>query len=757
ARAKHHEYDRRGKHLRYQGLTFWSPNINIFRDPRWGRGQETYGEDPFLTGALAVQFIRGLQGDDPNYLKTVATSKHFAVHSGPEPDRHHFDARVSERDLRETYLPHFERTVREADVRSFMCAYNRVGGDAACGSSYLLDEILRGEWGWDGYVVSDCWALDDIFLNHKLVETPAEAAAMALKAGTDLDCGTNVFPYLVEAIESGMVEEADIDRAVKRLFTARFRLGMFDPPERVEYAQIPYSILDSGHHKMVAREVARQSIVLLKNDGLLPLPKDLGKIAVIGPNADQWLMLLGNYNGVPSDIVTPLRAIHEAVGEQTEVVFAQGSETATGSELHETVPSNVLFGPDGQPGLHVEYYAGVTIEGAPLFTGRDATLDANWHDAAPRDDLDDDDFGVRWTGILKPEVTGAYSLAVISTMRFEFFLDDELALRSSYNYRDEYGDPRQGRPKLIELEAGREYRIRLDAHETYSDAMVQFVWAPPRPDLEEEAVAAASGADAVILTLGLTPRLEGEEMPVHIEGFEGGDRTRIDLPDVQQQLMKRIVALGRPTVLVLLNGSALAVNWAQDNVPAIVEAWYGGQAAGTAIADVIFGDYNPAGRLPVTFYQSVADLPPFEDYSMSGHTYRFFEGEPLYPFGHGLSYTTFEYSNLQTNQESIARDGEITVTVDVTNTGLRSGDEVVQLYVRYLESDVDRPVKELKGFERISIDPGHTESVEFKVPVRELAYWDVDRKAWIVETKPVAIQVGASSADIRLSREINVE
>ena len=752
ARAKYHEYDREGKHHRYQGLTFWSPNINIFRDPRWGRGQETYGEDPFLSGTLAVQFIRGMQGDDPNYLKTVATSKHYAVHSGPEPDRHTFDALVSERDLRETYLPQFERTVREADVRSLMCAYNRVYGKAACGSPYLLDEILRGEWGFDGYITSDCGALGDIYKHHKLVETPAEAAATALKAGTDLECGKEAFPYLVQAVDSGLVDEADVDRAVKRLFTARFRLGMFDPPERVPYAQIPYSILDSESHKALALDVARQSMVLLKNDGMLPLRKDLGKIAVIGPNADQRLMLLGNYYGTPSDIVTPLRGIREAVGPETEVVYAQGSEPASGSPIHSVVPADVLFGPDGRPGLHVEYFAGASMEGEAVFTGRDAELNANWHAKAPRDDLAEDDFAVRWSGILRPEVTGSYNMDVISTMNFEFYINDTLALSSG-----EHDDPRPAQATSIELEAGRDYRIRLDAQETHGDAQLQLVWAPPPAGLEEEAVAAASDADAVILTLGLTPRLEGEEMRVHIDGFDGGDRTRIDLPDVQQQLMERIVALGKPTVLVLLNGSALAVSWADENVPAIVEAWYPGQAAGTAIADVLFGDYNPAGRLPVTFYKSVADLPPFDDYDMAGRTYRFFEGEPLYPFGHGLSYTTFEYSNLRTDTDTIPSDGEITVSLDVTNTGSRSGDEVVQLYVRYPNSDVDRPIKELKGFERISTDPGQTKSVAFKLPARELAYWSVDRHDWVVEAKPVEIQVGASSEDIRLSREMAVE
>ncbi|HEX7028089.1 MAG TPA: glycoside hydrolase family 3 N-terminal domain-containing protein, partial [Gammaproteobacteria bacterium] len=392
ARAKHHEYVRNGKRLRYQGLTIWSPNINLFRDPRWGRGQETYGEDPFLTGRLAVQFVQGLQGDNPDYLKTVATVKHFAVHSGPEPERHTFDAVIGERDFRETYLPMFRTGILEGGAYSLMCAYNRVNGEPACGSEYLLQDILREEWDFPGYVVSDCWALDDIHKHHKVTETPAEAAAMAVKAGTDLDCGTEVYPFLVEAVQKGLVTEAHVDTAVKRLFTARFKLGMFDPAERVEYAQIPYSVVDSDAHKKLAREVARKSMVLLKNDGVLPLKKDLGTLAVIGPNADQWLMLLGNYNGVPSDVVTPLRGIREAVSPGTKVLYAKGSELADNFPMFETLPSEVLFSSDGRkPGLKVEYFGNRDLKGKALYTETAAVLDANWHDKAPRKDMNDDD------------------------------------------------------------------------------------------------------------------------------------------------------------------------------------------------------------------------------------------------------------------------------------------------------------------------------------------------------------------------------
>ena len=617
ARAKHHEYVRAGSRQRYQGLTFWSPNINLFRDPRWGRGQETYGEDPFLTGRLAVQFIRGMQGDDPKYLKTVATVKHFAVHSGPEPERHTFDAVVSERDLRESYLPHFEAGIREGGAYSLMCAYNRVDGKAACGSDMLLKDILRGEWGFPGYVVSDCGAIDDIYARHRVVATAAQAAALAVKTGTDLECG-HVYANLVDAAKQGLITEQEIDTAVKRLFLARFKLGMFDPPDRVRWARISAGVLDQPSHRELARQLARESIVLLKNaGGVLPLRKDLGTLAVIGPNADQWRMLLGNYNGLPADPVTPLRGIREAVGKGTRVLYARGADLA-----------------DGFPGTDVS--------------------------PAPADTL------------------------------------------------------------------------------------------------QAEAVRVAAQADAVVLCLGLTAQLEGEEMRVAIEGFRGGDRTRIDLPASQERLLERIVAVGKPTVLVLLNGSALAVNWAEQHVPAIVEAWYGGQAAGSALADVLFGDYNPGGRLPVTFYKSVDDLPPFDDYHMAGRTYRFFKGTPLYPFGYGLSYTSFAYKNLRASAAALAAGDTLTVRVDVTNGGKRAGDEVVQLYVRHRGSSVARPREDLRGYKRLTLGPGETRTVAFPLAASTLAYWSPDAHRWVVENEPVEIAVGASSADIRLRRTIRV-
>ena len=756
ARAKHHEYVRNGSFGRYQGLTFWSPNINLFRDPRWGRGQETYGEDPFLTGKLAVQFIRGLQGDDPKYFKTIATVKHFAVHSGPEPERHAFDAVVNERDLRESYLPHFEMGIREGGAYSLMCAYNRIDGKPACASDMLVADILRGEWKFPGYIVSDCGAIDDIYLHHKVVQSAPEAAALAVKTGTDLDCG-RIYPNLAEAVKQGLISEAQIDTSLTRLFLARFRLGMFDPPEIVRWARTPFSVLDQPAHHELARQVARESIVLLKNErGTLPLRKDLGTIAVIGPNADQWRMLLGNYNGIPSDPVTPLRGIREAVSRHTRVLYAKGSDLADGFPLLETIPSSALRTPAGRRGLAGAYFGSRTLEGSPVFAKTDTTVEVDWHEGAPRQTMNPNDFGVRWTGTLRPPATGTYRLGVTTTMRAEVRLDDSLIVHTSYPQRDdEFPDPRLAQSEPIRLEAGHAYRIKVDAHESYGEAELELVWSTPTASLEADAVAAAKQADAIVMFLGLTARLEGEEMSVTLDGFRGGDRTSIELPGAQQRLLERIVAVGKPTVLVLLNGSALAVNRAQTNVPAIVEAWYPGQA-GNAIADVLFGDYNPAGRLPVTFYGSVSDVPAFDDYRMAGRTYRFFKGQPLYPFGHGLSYTTFTYANLRTSADSAGTNDTVLVSVDVTNSGKRSGDEVVQMYVEHVGSSVERPIRDLRGYRRLTLEPGETRAVQLPLPISSLAYWDGNGHRWVVEADQVRIRIGASSADLRLDHVVQI-
>lgn len=748
ARAKHHEYLRRDSHARYQGLTFWSPNINIFRDPRWGRGQETFGEDPFLTGRIAVPFIKGLQGNDPKYFKTVATVKHFAVHSGPESDRHTFDAVVSERDLRETYLPQFEMGIREGGAYSLMCAYNRLGGKAACASDPLLKDILRGEWKFRGYIVSDCGAIDDIFLRHKVAPDAATAAAMAVKSGTDLDCG-RIYPNLAESVKRGLITEAALDTSLVRLFLARFRLGMFDDPAHVRYAQTPFTVLDQPSHRALARTVARQSLVLLKNTGVLPLSKSLRSLAVIGPNANEPRMLLGNYNGEPADPITPLRGIREAVPNMT-VTYARGSDLVDGFPVLDSDGREWLTTPTGERGLRTEVFANRSLRGAPAFVRTDSSVNARWNDGAPRADLNGDDFSVRWTGVLRVPVTGTYRLGLVGTMKYRLFIDDSLRARSVYPQRnDEYPDPRLAQTPPLTLQAGTAYRVMVEAEESDGDAQLQLVMSVPSEQLENEALQAARNADATVLFLGLTARLEGEEMPVTLDGFAGGDRTRLDLPAVQQRLLERVVATGKPVVLVLMSGSAVAINWAQEHVPGILQAWYPGQAGGSAIADVLFGDYNPAGRLPVTFYRSEADLPGFSDYNMRGRTYRFFTGTPLYAFGHGLSYTTFAYRDLRVNRPALGARDTAVVSVLVRNTGSRAGDEVVQLYARHEGSRIPRAQRDLRGFRRITLAPGASQRVTFRVPVSSLRYWDETTHAWRLEADQVVFEVGASSADIR--------
>jgi len=731
ARAKHHEFVRRGKRGIYQGLTFWTPNINLFRDPRWGRGMETYGEDPYLTGRMAVAFIRGLQGDDPKYLKTVATAKHYAVHSGPESTRHVFDARIDDSDLRGTYLPHFEAAVKEGGAFSVMCAYNSVDGLPACANPPLLEKILRGEWGFPGYVVSDCGAIGDIYQWHKAAKTAPEGVAMAVKAGTDLDCGLE-YENVVPAVRQGFLAESDVDQAVRRLLTARFKLGMFDPPAMVRWARIPYSENETAEHQALALEVARKSIVLLKNEGrLLPLKRDLKTIAVIGPNADSVEVMLGNYNGEPSHPVTPLAGIRQKVGTKTRVLYARGSDLAEGMPLFETVPESALFTSDGadrKPGLMAEYFNTAAFNGRayfsqafvsqamrkaavipsdvrPLFTRVDREVDFDWRDGAPRADMDDDNFGVRWSGFLAPKISGKYQLGAIGLNAYEVYLDGKRLVERDNVHERGY------EWQTVDLQAGKLYPIRVDFHEVHGDADIRLVWARPHAGYEEEALAAARQADVVLMFLGLSPRLEGEEMRVQVEGFSGGDRARLDIPHVQQALLERVSAIGKPVVLVLLNGSAVAVNWAREHVPAIVELWYPGQAGGAALADVLFGDYNPGGRLPVTFYRSENQLPAFDNYSMKNRTYRFFEGEPLYPFGYGLSYTTFTYRDLQVPAEARA-GSEVNVSAAVTNTGQRAGDEVVQLYIKHAGI-----VRELKGFQRVTLDPGQSRTLTFRLPL----------------------------------------
>ncbi len=749
ARAKHHQFASEGNRGIYQGLTFWSPNINIFRDPRWGRGMETYGEDPFLTNTTAVQFINGLQGDDPKYLKTVATSKHYVVHSGPEPARHSFDAVTTSRDFRDTYLEAFRMTVKDADVYSVMCAYNRYMGEACCGSDYLLNQLLRDELGFEGYVVSDCGAIRDIYQGHNIKETAPEAAALGIISGTDLNCG-GTYPSLVEAVDQGLISEEQIDVAVKRLMLARMKLGMFDPPGMVPYTGLDTEIVASEEHKKIALETARKSMVLLKNDkGALPLNSSEGTYAVIGPNADDLEVLSGNYNGIPTNPVTPLQGIREKIGDENRVLYARGCNHAENLPYVEAIPDAYFFKDPGktEKGLHASYFDNLDRSGEPVQSGTVSNIDFYWWDRAPLEALEDDTFSIRYEGYLVPPISGEYYIGTEAQNYSELYIDDSAIIKQGHVHHASKVY------KKITLNAGEAYHIRCEMHNYHGDASVRLFWQVPGQDLFREALETARKADKIILFLGLSPRLEGEEMRVEVEGFEGGDRLSLDLPKVQQQLTRAIYAIGKPVILVLLNGSALSINWADQYIPAILEAWYPGEKAGEAIADVIFGDYNPAGRLPVTFYKSVKDLPPFEDYNMMERTYRYFGGPVLYPFGHGLSYTTYEYGKpILSGNEFTLNSGQLELRVDVSNTGELEGEEVVQLYLSQNDHSEVRPVKELKGYKRISLAAGETKSVSFEIDADLLEYYDTEKESYSVFPGMYTLMVGPSSDDRLLQK-----
>ena len=712
ARAKHHEFISEGKRGIYQGLTFWTPNINIFRDPRWGRGLETYGEDPYLTGRIGVNYIKGLQGDDPKYLKVVATAKHFAVHSGPEKSRHEDNYQTSTKDLFETYLPAFEAAVKEAKVHSVMCAYNRFREEACCGSNLLLQKILRDDWSFDGYVVSDCWAINDFWEpgKHELVKTPAEASALAVSRGTDLNCGDCYDPNLKEAVLKKMVDEEKIDLALTRLMTARFKLGMFDSEADVIWSKIPYSVVASQEHYDLSEKIAKESMVLLKNqNNTLPLSKNIKSIAVIGPNANSKQALLGNYHGTPKNYNTPLKAIMDKLPNAT-INYALGSDIAIGWPTLNTIPSSVLKNGENK-GLKAEYFKNTNWEGTPEFIRKDSVVDFIWTLKKPIDNLKTDDFSVKWTGQLVPNESGKYRIGLRASSAGKLYFDGDLKF--------EFKDDHEPKTKYfdIDLQSGIGHEIKIEYYNYHSDPQAQFVWAKMDQDLITPALEAAKKSEVVVMCLGLSPDIEGEEMPVLLEGFDKGDRSDITLPKTQIELMKKIQALGKPTILVLMNGSALAVNWAADNIPAILEAWYPGEFGGNAIADVLFGDYNPAGRLPVTFYKSVDDLPDFKNYNMENRTYKYFKGDPLFPFGHGLSYTSFAYTNLNI-PDTLSINNDLEITVDVKNTGAVNGDEVVQLYVSH-EGKVDAAIRTLVGFERIHLKAGETKKLSFSISPKQ--------------------------------------
>ncbi|MBO9713923.1 glycoside hydrolase family 3 protein [Sphingomonas sp.] len=701
----------------YRGLTVWSPNINIFRDPRWGRGQETYGEDPFLTSRIGIAFITGLQGDDPNYYKVIATSKHFAVHSGPESTRHTTNVNPSAYDLEDTYLPAFRATVTEGKVQSIMCVYNAVDGVPGCANTMLLDQHLRKDWGFKGYVVSDCGAAANIYRPDALhyTKTPEEGIALGFKAGMDVICGdyrnnmTTDADTIVRSVRQGLLPESVVDQALVRLFEARIKLGMFDPAASLPFAGITAADNNTPAHRAVSLEMAKASMVLLRNEGdLLPIKGDPKVIAVVGPNADSLDTLVGNYYGTPSAPTTVLDGIR-ARWPQAKVVFAEGTGLVGPAET--SVPDGALCLDAGcaAPGLKAEHFAGANLEGAATASGTEANAAIQWNG--------DKENSARWTGFVKAPETGTYSFRLLSENGYRVWVGDTLVV-------DEWGvgDSPSILSGTIDLEAGKTYPLRVEGFQRGARGEQRLVWSTPSSN-GDDAVDAAKQADLVVFVGGLSARIEGEEMKLKTDGFAGGDRTSLDLPAPQQKLLERVTATGKPTVLVLMNGSAMSVNWADKHVPAIVEAWYPGEAGGEAVAGLLAGDYSPAGRLPVTFYKSVNDLPPFDDYAMKGRTYRYFGGEVLYPFGHGLSFTRFRYGAVKLSAASIKADGSVTVSVPVTNAGAMDGDEVVQLYVTH-PGVSGGPIRALEGFQRVAIPKGQTRTVTFTLKDRAISVVD---------------------------------
>jgi beta-glucosidase len=715
-RVVHAQAVKAGGSTIFHGLDFWAPNVNIFRDPRWGRGQETYGEDPFLTGRMAVAFVTGMQGANPRYYRVIATPKHFDVHSGPEPTRHFADVDVSKHDLEDTYLPAFRAAIVQGHAGSVMCAYNAINGQPACANPFLLQHTLRGAWGFQGYVVSDCDAVRDIFNGHHYRPTQVQSSAISLERGMDNECagfvpgkdGSDYLPFL-EAVRQGYLPVSAIDAALIRLFTARIRLGMFDPPSMVPYDHIAQSELDSPAHRALALRLAEESMVLLKNDGVLPL-KSVKRIAIVGPLADQTAVLLGNYDGTPTHTVSLLEGM-KAAFPNAKITYVPGTQFL--SNQGSVVPTAVLTAPDGKPGLEAEYGSGLGLGAPPthLVTRIEPAVDLRAADL-PAAVRGKSPIAVHWSGFLDPPASGDYYLGVRATGFSRVMLGHELVEML-------YGPgANMGR---VQLHKGR--RVQLNVFygiQPGVKAAAQLVWAPVNDTPDPAAIAAARNADVVIAAVGITSRLEGEEMPVHEPGFLGGDRTNLEMPEAEEALVRAVAATGKPLVIVLMNGSALAVNWEKAHANAILEAWYSGEEGGAAIADTLSGKNDPAGRLPVTFYESVHQLPNFEDYSMTGRTYRYFSGRPLWPFGHGLSYTSFKYGELTLPKAPIEAGQPLDAAVRVTNTGEVAGDEVVQLYLKFPDA-AGAPLRALRGFQRVHLRPGASRIVRFHLRRRDLS------------------------------------
>lgn len=745
ARAKNTTQRRKGSVGRYQGLSFWTPNINIFRDPRWGRGQETYGEDPYMNSRMGLAVVRGLQGPAGHkYAKLYACAKHFAVHSGPEKTRHHFNIEdLSPRDLWETYLPAFKDLVQIGGVKEVMCAYQRFEGEPCCGSNKLLRQILRDEWGFRGLVVSDCGAISDFWMPgaHGISPDARTASAKAVLSGTDLECGSN-YQTLPEAVKAGAITEEQIDRSVTKLLEARFELGDFDPDSLVEWTRIPESVIACQAHKDLALTMAREQMVLLHNkDNTLPLEKDASKIVVIGPNAADSTMMWGIYYGQPTHTVTVLEGIRNKLGPG--VRYVKGCDITTMTE-NESIFGQ-MTGRDGKAGMSARFWNNSRMEGTPVYEGSYSShpqFDTGGNTVfAPGVALTG--FSARFDGKFMARKTETLSIRCLNDGRMRLIVNgDTLAVKHNM-------DEVRLEETQLKVKAGTTYDIRLDYVQFGTGASLGFDVSRIRQLTIPEVTNAVGDAGTVVFIGGISPNLEREEAKVTEVGFDNGDRTSIELPAVQRDLLKALHEAGKKVVLVNCSGSAVALTPELQTCDAILQAWYPGEQGGTAVADVLFGDYNPGGKLPVTFYKDDSQLPPFDDYDMANRTYRYFKGAPLFPFGYGLSYTTFKVGTPTYD----AASGKI--TVKVCNTGKRDGVEIVQAYMRNT-ADTAGPLKSLRGFARVSLNAGETKTVEIDFPRKSFEGWDVETNTMRVVPGKYDIMVGTSSADKDLNK-INVE
>ena len=734
AQYNHRMYDQNGEDMKMRSLSVWTPNVNIFRDPRWGRGQETYGEDPFLTSVMGDAVVRGLQGPESSkYRKLWACAKHYAVHSGPEYTRHSANlTNVPVRDFWETYMPAFKTLVQDSKVREVMCAYQRLDDDPCCGSNRLLQQILRDEWGFQYLVVSDCGAISDFYDSHKSSSSPITASAKATLAGTDVECGYGyAYRSIPEAVRRGLISEAEVDKHVIRLLEGRFDLGEMDDPSLVEWSKIPYSAMSTKTSALIALDMARQSIVLLQNkENILPLKKNEEKIAVIGPNAHNEPMMWGNYNGTPNHTVTILDGIK---AKQKKLFYLPGCDL-TNDKVMECHLASECVSSDGKKGLKGTFWNNTKMEGKPFtteyYTKPVNVTTAGMHVFAPN--LPIEDFSAKYETTFIPKEAGEYVLNVESTGHFEVYVNGERKVMQ-HIWR---ATPTR---TVLKAEKGQKYQIevRFQTVKTWGASMKIDV-ARELPIDYNEAIAQLKGIDKVIFCGGIAPSLEGEEMPVNIEGFKGGDRTSIELPKVQRNFLKALKDAGKQVIFVNCSGSAIALLPETETCD--------GQEGGTAVADVLFGDYNPGGKLPVTFYKSTAQLPDYEDYSMKGRTYRYFN-DALFPFGYGLSYTTYEVGEASIKGEG----GNYELTIPVSNTGKQNGTEIVQLYIRNL-ADAEGPSKSLRAFKRVDVLAGQTATATLTLSPKSFEFWDAETNTMRIKSGKYEILYGSSSLDKDLKK-----